>query len=66
MPFIFNRFYRAEQSRNSQTGGSGLGLAIVKKIIMEHGGEVWAASELNKGTSIFFTLNKVIEIGDEK
>ncbi|MED3573116.1 HAMP domain-containing sensor histidine kinase [Cytobacillus praedii] len=66
LPFIFNRFYRAEQSRNSQTGGSGLGLAIVKKIIIEHGGEVWAASELNKGTSIFFTLNKVIEIGDEK
>ena len=31
LPYIFNRFYRAEQSRNSQTGGSGLGLAIVKK-----------------------------------
>ncbi len=46
MPFIFNRFYRAEQSRNSQTGGSGLGLAIVKKIIIEHEGEVWATYDL--------------------
>lgn len=32
LPYIFNRFYRAEQSRNSRTGGSGLGLAIAKKL----------------------------------
>lgn len=64
LPYIFNRFYRAEQSRNSQTGGSGLGLAIVKKIINEHGGEVWATSELNQGTSICFTLNKAMEKGE--
>jgi signal transduction histidine kinase len=42
LPYIFDRFYRAEQSRNSETGGSGLGLAIVKQIIEGHGGTVWA------------------------
>jgi histidine kinase len=58
LPFIFDRFYRAEQSRNSQTGGSGLGLAIAKQIVEEHGGEIWATSEIGKGTSIFFSLKK--------
>ena len=32
MPYIFDRFYRADASRNSATGGSGIGLSIVKKI----------------------------------
>ncbi|MEH7350653.1 sensor histidine kinase [Gottfriedia acidiceleris] len=58
LPFIFERFYRAEQSRNSQTGGSGLGLAIAKQIIEEHGGKIWVSSEIGKGTSIFFSLKK--------
>jgi signal transduction histidine kinase len=55
---IFERFYRAEKSRNTETGGSGLGLAIVKQIIEEHGGKVWAESQLGKGITIFFTLKK--------
>lgn len=58
LPYIFNRFYRAEQSRNSLTGGSGLGLAIAKKIIDEHGGDIWATSEIGKGTSVFFSIKK--------
>nr|WP_263323321.1 HAMP domain-containing sensor histidine kinase [Neobacillus sp. Marseille-Q6967] len=58
LPYIFNRFYRAEKSRNSGTGGSGLGLAISKHIIGEHGGEIWATSEKGKGTSVFFSLKK--------
>ncbi|NYE09170.1 histidine kinase [Bacillus niacini] len=58
LPYIFNRFYRAEKSRNSRTGGSGLGLAIAKHIIEEHEGEIWATSEKGKGTSVFFSLKK--------
>ncbi len=58
LPYIFNRFYRAEKSRNSRTGGSGLGLAISKHIIEEHEGEIWATSEKGKGTSVFFSLKK--------
>lgn len=60
VPFIFDSFYRTDASRNSETGGSGLGLSIVKKIIQAHGGSVWAKSSLNEGTSIYFTLKKVV------
>jgi signal transduction histidine kinase len=58
IPFIFDRFYRADASRNSKKGGSGLGLAISKKIIEDHAGKIWAESELGMGTIIFFTLKK--------
>ncbi|TCO72657.1 sensor histidine kinase [Marinisporobacter balticus] len=58
LPYIFDRFYRADKSRNTSIGGSGLGLAISKQIIKAHGGDIWAESELNKGTSIFFFIRK--------
>jgi signal transduction histidine kinase len=58
LPHIFERFYRADPSRSSDTGGSGLGLAIVKQIIEGHGGEIRATSEVGVGTSIYFTLKK--------
>ncbi len=61
LPNIFERFYRADASRNSQKGGSGLGLAIVQKIITEHGGSIRASSELGKGTTIYFTVMKWTE-----
>ncbi|PEL13093.1 cell wall metabolism sensor histidine kinase WalK [Bacillus sp. AFS017336] len=58
LPFIFDRFYRADPSRNLTTGGTGLGLAIAKRIIEEHGGEIWAESEIGEYTNIFLSLNK--------
>lgn len=57
-PYIFDRFYREDKSRSSNTGGSGLGLAIVKKIVEGHGGKVWVQSEEGHGTKISFTLKK--------
>lgn len=56
MPFVFERFYRPDASREHATGGVGLGLAIVKQIVVAHGGRVWVESEVNKGTTVFFTL----------
>lgn len=53
---IFERFYRAEQSRNTNTGGSGLGLAIAKQIIVEHGGAIYADSMEGEGTVIRIVL----------
>jgi len=58
LSLIFDRFYRADPSRNSTIQGSGLGLAIARRIIEEHGGIMWAESEKGAGTSIFFTLKK--------
>lgn len=58
LPYIFERFYRADASRNSQKGGSGLGLAISKKIIEEHMGTIYASSVKGNGLTIFFTLKK--------
>lgn len=58
LPYIFDRFYRADASRNSRKGGTGLGLAIAKKIIEEHSGRIWATSEEGEGTTIYFTIKK--------
>jgi len=54
LPHIFERFYRADPSRQRSTGGAGLGLAIVKSLVEAHGGEIRAASEPGRGAT--FTL----------
>lgn len=58
LPYIFEKFYREDTSRNSSTGGSGLGLAIAKQIVEGHSGRIWAESVRGEGTSIYFTLSK--------
>ncbi|AZO95865.1 sensor histidine kinase [Halocella sp. SP3-1] len=55
LPYIFERFYRVSKARGS-SNSSGLGLAIVKEIVEYHDGEIWVESELDKGSSFFFTL----------
>ncbi|WP_329277597.1 sensor histidine kinase [Streptomyces sp. NBC_01451] len=54
LPYVFDRFWRAEKSRNRSTGGSGLGLAIVLKLAEAHGGTVDVASTEGEGAT--FTL----------
>ena len=58
LPHIFERFYRADSSRNSTQGGSGIGLAIVKKIVIDHNGSIWAESKENIGTIMHLELLK--------
>jgi len=58
LPHIFERFYRADSSRNSTQGGSGIGLAIVKKIIIDHNGNIWAESKEDIGTVMHLELLK--------
>lgn len=56
LPHIFERFYRAGDSRARCEGGTGLGLSIVKQMVEAHGGMVWAESHAGKGTVFSFTL----------
>ena len=51
----FDRFYRRDLSRNSDTGGSGIGLSVVKAIVLAHGGTVRASS--TDGINVEFTIN---------
>ncbi|GGL57617.1 cell wall metabolism sensor histidine kinase WalK [Sporolactobacillus putidus] len=53
---VFNRFYRVDRARSRKLGGTGLGLAIAKEMIEAQGGDIWAESEWNRGTTIHFIL----------
>ncbi len=65
LPYIFDRFYRTDASRNSATGGSGIGLSIVKKIVEDHGGKIWATSKEDTGTIMYFVIRKYEEAYNE-
>jgi two-component system sensor histidine kinase SenX3 len=54
LPRIFDRFYRADEARDRETGGTGIGLAIVKHVARQHGGRVQVWSEPSVGST--FTL----------
>jgi signal transduction histidine kinase len=55
---IFERFYQVDNSLARRFGGMGLGLSITKQIVEAHGGEIWAESEVGRGSTFFFTLPK--------
>jgi len=58
LPFIFERFYRADQSRTRLTGGSGIGLTIARSIVEAHEGKIGVKSKLNDGTEFTVKLPK--------
>ena len=55
LPFVFDKFYRAERPTDKKRG-TGLGLSIAKEIIKSHGGDIWAESRRGKGSTFYFRL----------
>ncbi len=51
LPHVFDRFYRADPSRDRSTGGAGLGLAIVKNLVELHGAQIEVKSEVGEGST---------------
>lgn len=58
LPFVFERFYRSDKSRDRKSGGSGIGLTIVQKIVEAHGGAIEIRSQLGEGTTVEIQLPK--------
>ncbi len=56
LPYLFERFYRADPSRSRATGGAGLGLAITRQLVEAHGGDIRAESSPGEGATFSFTL----------
>lgn len=56
LPFVFEHFYRADQSRDRKSGGSGIGLAIVKQVVETHGGKVDVKSRQGEGSQFYVYL----------
>lgn len=64
LPYIFERFYRVEDSRSQETGGSGLGLAIAKSIVVMHHGKISAKSNLDE--TVFEIILPIIREPEKK
>ncbi|TDF97493.1 sensor histidine kinase [Paenibacillus piri] len=56
LPYIFDRYYTSNKSRNVKDGGTGLGLAICKEIIEHYHGRIWACNNPERGCTFYFTL----------
>ena len=56
LPHLFDRFYRSDQSRSSETGGYGLGLSIARIIVLAHRGKIRAESADGQSLTIAVTL----------
>ncbi|MEL6780573.1 MAG: ATP-binding protein, partial [Cyanobacteria bacterium J06597_16] len=53
---IFERFQQVDSSDSRKKGGTGLGLAICRKILNQHGGRIWAQSQLSEGSTFHVLL----------
>ncbi len=61
IPYLFERLYRSDISRNRKTGGTGIGLTITKSLIEAHGGRIEVESEKDRGTKVIVKLPKKVK-----
>ncbi|RIV19622.1 HAMP domain-containing protein [Alicyclobacillaceae bacterium I2511] len=61
IPYIWERFYKADKSRKRGTAGIGLGLSITRQIVLEHGGDIIVSSKLGVGTTFTVMIPKELE-----
>lgn len=59
IPYVFDRFYKADKARSRSKGGTGIGLSLVRRILEEHRQKIWVESDAVEGTTFTFTLKKV-------
>ncbi len=59
---IFDRFQQVDSSDTRQKSGTGLGLAICREIIRQHGGQIWVESQIDRGSTFYFTLPTAVSI----
>ena len=62
LPFIFERFYRADRARSRDRGGTGLGLTIVQNIVQEHEGNIEVESTPGRGSTFTLKLPMVSDL----
>jgi len=65
LPFIFERFYRADNSRTRETGGTGIGLALVQQITTLHHGTITVQSKVGQETEFIVQLPKEIKVAED-
>jgi signal transduction histidine kinase len=63
---IFERFYQVDGTSRRRFGGAGIGLAIVKRIVDAHEGKIWVESEVNQGSTFYFSLPKNLQPTEEQ
>lgn len=59
---IFERFHQVDASDSRKKGGTGLGLAICRSIVQQHGGRIWAESNLGEGSCFYFSLPAIQKV----
>jgi two-component system sensor histidine kinase ResE len=64
LPFVFERFYKADKARTRGRSGTGLGLAIAKNIVDAHSGTINVHSKVNEGTAFSFYLPRKSDLSD--